>query len=228
MKGYSSTSRNRARRMRNSFTDAELRLWQLLRNRNLKAFKFRRQHPLGPYIADFICLDQRLVIEVDGGQHQQQTRYDSKRTDDLEAAGYRVLRFWDNDVLLHTDDVMQAIYNALHVAPHPAPAEGGAGSKRIVLGWRVVGRKRGPSGDLTPETRIGPDATRSWPVPRSHPRKRGPCSSFHRPPGAGCSAATARVLLCAYTVASPKSGPMLHVSAHLSPFTRGEGTIKSA
>src|SRR3970282_1842057 len=121
MKGYSSTSRNRARRMRNSFTDAELRLWQLLRNRNLKAFKFRRQLPLGPYIADFICLDQRLVIEVDGGQHQQQTRYDSKRTDDLEAAGYRVLRFWDNDVLLHTDDVMQAIYNALHGAPHPNP-----------------------------------------------------------------------------------------------------------
>jgi hypothetical protein len=64
-------------------------------------------------------------------------------------------------------------------------------------GWRVVARKRGPSGDLTAKMRIGPVATRSWPVPRSHPRKRGPCSAFHRPPEAGCSAAIARVLVCA-------------------------------
>ena len=107
--------------MRKSFTDAELSLWQLLRNRNLKAFKFRRQHPLGPYIADFVCLDQRLVIEVDGGQHLEQARYDSKRTDDLRAAGYQVLRFWDNDVLQRTDDVVQAIFSALHGTPHPNP-----------------------------------------------------------------------------------------------------------
>jgi len=119
MKGYSSTARNRARRMRKSFTDAELRLWQLLRNRNPKAFKFRRQHPLGPYIVDFICLEHRLVIEVDGGQHQEQLTYDSKRTGDLEAAGYRVLRFWDNDVLLKTDDVMQVIFKVLQASPSP-------------------------------------------------------------------------------------------------------------
>ena len=121
MKGHSTIARNRARRMRKSFTDAELRLWQLLRKRNLKEFKFRRQHPLGAYIVDFVCLDKRLTIEVDGGQHQEQNRYDSKRTADLEAAGYRVLRFWDNDVLLRTNDVMQAIYNALNSAPHPNP-----------------------------------------------------------------------------------------------------------
>ena len=87
------------------------------------------------------------------------------------------------------------------------PAQGGAGSKRRVLGWRVVGRKRGPSGDLTPETRIGPDTTRSWPVPRSHPRKRGPCSTFHRPPGAGQeSARNCAFLTHAFTVASPETG----------------------
>ena len=113
--------------MRKSFTDAELRLWQLLRHRNLKAFKFRRQHPLGPYIADFICLEQRLVIEVDGGQHQQQTRYDSKRTNDLEAAGYRVLRFWDNDVLKNSEGVLEAILDACRDHPplNPLPSEGG-------------------------------------------------------------------------------------------------------
>ena len=121
MKGYSPIALNRARQMRKSFTDAELRLWRLLRGRNLKRFKFRRQHPLGPYIADFICLERRIVIEIDGGQHQEQIPYDSKRTGDLEAAGYRVLRFWDNDVQLKTDDVMQVIYQALHTTPHPNP-----------------------------------------------------------------------------------------------------------
>ena len=107
--------------MRKTFTDAEMRLWQVLRGRNLKEFKFRTQHPLGPYIADFICLDRRLVIEVDGGQHVEQALYDNKRTGDLAAAGYRVLRFWDNDVLLKTNDVMEAIYQVLHAAPHPNP-----------------------------------------------------------------------------------------------------------
>ena len=119
MKGYSPTTRDRARRLRKSFTDAELRLWQVLRKRNLKEFKFRRQHPIGPYIADFVCLEQRLVIEVDGGQHAQDAQYDSKRTDHLAAAGYRVLRFWDNDVLIHAESVMQKIYDALEAPPSP-------------------------------------------------------------------------------------------------------------
>jgi very-short-patch-repair endonuclease len=107
--------------MRKIFIYAEIRLWQLLRDRNLKQYKFRRQHPLGPYIANFICLDRRLVIEIDGGQHQEQAPYDAKRTSDLEAGGYRMLRFWDNDVLLKTSDVMEAIYQALQAAPHPTP-----------------------------------------------------------------------------------------------------------
>ncbi|HJQ61386.1 MAG TPA: endonuclease domain-containing protein [Burkholderiales bacterium] len=102
-------------------TDAELRLWHLLRNRNLKGFKFRRQHPIGTYIADFVCLEQQLVIELDGSQHAERTQYDSRRTEVLEAAGFRVIRFWDNDVLTHMESVMQSIYSALSVSPHPSP-----------------------------------------------------------------------------------------------------------
>ena len=127
MRGYSAKGRNRARLLRKSFTDAELRMWQLLRNRNLQRFKFRRQHPIGPYIADFVCLEQRIVIEVDGSQHAQQAKYDSERAVYLEAAGYRVLRFWDNDVLAHADSVMQSIYNTLSSSPHPDPLPANAG-----------------------------------------------------------------------------------------------------
>ena len=119
MRGYSTLGRNRARKLRRTFTDAELRLWQLLRRRYLKDFKFRRQHPIGPYIADFICLERRLVIEVDGSQHQQQSGYDSERATGLEAASYQVLRFWDNDVLSQSESVMQAIYDALNSSPSP-------------------------------------------------------------------------------------------------------------
>lgn len=119
MKGYSPAARNRARQLRKSFTDTELRLWQLLRSRNLKNFKFRRQHPIGSYIVDFVCLEERLVIEVDGSQHMQQARYDSKRTEQLEAAGYQVLRFGDNDVLVNAESVMQKLYDALEAPPSP-------------------------------------------------------------------------------------------------------------
>ena len=113
MKGSSPIGVMRGRSLRKSYTDAERRIWQLLRNRNLQKFKFRRQHPIGAYIVDFVCIDKRLVVELDGGQHAEQAAYDLKRTADLESAGYRVLRFWDNDVLLHTDDVMEAIYREL-------------------------------------------------------------------------------------------------------------------
>ncbi len=113
MKGYSNTRKNKARSLRKSTTDAELRLWQLLRNRSLQHCKFRRQHPIGQYIVDFTCLEQKLVIELDGSQHADQIRYDSDRTVFLEKAGYKVIRFWDNDVLAQTENVMQVIYDAL-------------------------------------------------------------------------------------------------------------------
>lgn len=120
MKGQSQRGKRNARGLRKSKTDAERKIWQLLRSRNLNDAKFRRQHPLGPYIVDFICINEKLIIEVDGSQHQQQQSYDAQRTTFLEQAGYRVIRFWDNDVLLQTENVMQAIYDRL-VAPHPNP-----------------------------------------------------------------------------------------------------------
>jgi very-short-patch-repair endonuclease len=118
MRAYSNLGRDRARSLRKSFTDAELKLWRLLKNRSLKNFKFRRQHPVGPYIADFACLERKLIIELDGGQHAEKASYDSRRTTYLESTGYRVIRFWDNDVLTNTESVVQAIHDALD---HPSP-----------------------------------------------------------------------------------------------------------
>src|SRR4051812_38616248 len=103
MKGNYTESRDRARALRQAAPDAELRLWRLLRNRRLLPFKFRRQHPIGQYIVDFVTLEKKLIIEVDGGQHATQQNYDDARTKALEEAGYRVIRFWDNDVLGKTD-----------------------------------------------------------------------------------------------------------------------------
>lgn len=113
MKGNTQRGKRNARALRKSETDAERKIWQLLRSRSLNGTKFRRQHPVGPYIIDFICINENLIIELDGSQHQQQLAYDAQRTAFLEQAGYRVLRFWDNDVLLQTESVMQAIYDAL-------------------------------------------------------------------------------------------------------------------
>jgi very-short-patch-repair endonuclease len=117
MKGNTQRGKTFARKLRNSETDAEHKIWQQLRSKSLNGAKFRRQHPAGPYIVDFICINEKLVIELDGGQHQQQQDYDAERTAFLEQSGYRVLRFWDNDVLLRTNDVMQAILDAVVVSP---------------------------------------------------------------------------------------------------------------
>lgn len=113
MKGNTQRGKTFARKLRKTETDAERKLWQQLRSRNLNGAKFRRQHPVGPYIIDFIDINEKLIIELDGSQHQQQQTYDAQRTAFLEQSGYRVLRFWDDDVLLRTDDVMQAIVDAL-------------------------------------------------------------------------------------------------------------------
>ena len=121
MKGNSQRGKTFARKLRRSETDAERKIWQQLRSHNLNGVKFRRQHPVGPYIIDFICINEKLVIELDGSQHQRQEDYDAERTAYLERNGYRVMRFWDNDVLLRTDDVMQVIVDTLVVSPHPNP-----------------------------------------------------------------------------------------------------------
>jgi very-short-patch-repair endonuclease len=113
MAAGTSIVRDRARSLRKASPDAELRLWRLLRNRALQQFKFRRQHPIAPYIVDFICLERKLVIELDGSQHMHQVNYDQQRTKTLERAGYRVIRFWDSDVLTRSQSVLQAIYREL-------------------------------------------------------------------------------------------------------------------
>ena len=107
----------RARQLRNEGTDAERRLWYFLRRQQLAGHKFRRQYPLAGYIVDFVCVPARLVIELDGGQHLEAIEYDQRRTEILEREGYRVLRFWNDDVLLHTEDVLAEILRVLEAGP---------------------------------------------------------------------------------------------------------------
>jgi very-short-patch-repair endonuclease len=111
------------RSLRNTMTDAELRLWQCLRRRQMDGFKFRRQHPFDNYILDFVCMEAMLVIEVDGGQHGDHGAGDMIRTAVLEKAGFRVLRFWNNEVLNEIEVVKESIWQALHnpSPSHPSP-----------------------------------------------------------------------------------------------------------
>jgi 2-isopropylmalate synthase len=102
----------RARALRTQMTDAERKLWLALRDRRFAGVKFRRQAPVGPFIADFICFDARLVIEVDGGQHADSSS-DVRRDAWFARNGFRILRFWNNDVLLNTEGVLTAINDAL-------------------------------------------------------------------------------------------------------------------
>jgi very-short-patch-repair endonuclease len=101
-----------ARTLRHEATDVELILWRALRENNLP-YKFRRQHPIGKRIADFACPARKLVIELDGGQHAGAVRADEVRTAEIAAHGYRVIRFWNNDVLENLDGVMERIAQAL-------------------------------------------------------------------------------------------------------------------
>jgi very-short-patch-repair endonuclease len=99
--------------LRGDLTDAERHLWRFLRRRNLGGFKFRRQHPVAGYVADFACVEAGLIVELDGGQHLQQEAYDVERSRKLGVTGYRVLRFWNDDALLRTDDVLAEILRHL-------------------------------------------------------------------------------------------------------------------
>lgn len=114
-----STLRERARRLRRNQTEAERKLWARLRARQLGT-RFRRQHPIGPFIADFCCQEHRLVIELDGGQHATRAEADERRSALLERKGYRVLRFWDNEIMEDIEAVLQQIAAVLK-NPHPNP-----------------------------------------------------------------------------------------------------------
>ncbi|MGB3810748.1 MAG: endonuclease domain-containing protein [Parvibaculum sp.] len=112
----------RARSLRANQSDAEKRLWSRLRNRGFFGFKFRRQVPVGPFIADFLCTERMLIVEVDGGQHDERAEADLRRTHYLEAQGYRVIRFWNNEMLANTEGVLTVILDALGGDPHPPTA----------------------------------------------------------------------------------------------------------
>ena len=120
MTGYTGETLAKAQHLRRQLTDAERKLWSVLRNRQLDGAKFRRQQPIGPFIADFVCQDRRLIVEADGGQHSGNAS-DARRTAFLERKGYRVLRFWNNDILRNVNGVAQVIADALST-PHPAQA----------------------------------------------------------------------------------------------------------
>ena len=99
-----------ARDLRHNATDAERCLWQHLRGRRLRGLKFRRQFAIAGFVADFACVEIKLVVELDGGQHLERAAEDASRTMRIEANGYRVLRFWNDDVLTRTDAVLDEIH----------------------------------------------------------------------------------------------------------------------
>ena len=134
-------ARVRASALRKTLTEAEALLWYHLRDRRFAEHKFRRQRPIGPYFADFACLDAKLVIELDGGQHVDAAAYDADRTRFIEGQGFRVLRFWNNDVLTQMSVVLEQILLALNVDPHPNPLP--------LAGEGTNPKSSSPSGEVT-------------------------------------------------------------------------------
>lgn len=104
---------SKAQVLRNNPTKAEYLLWYYISRRQMKGFKFRRQQKIGFYIVDFVCYQKKLIIELDGGQHATQQHYDHERTEWLESQGFKVLRFWNNEVLSNTDRVLEVIWGLL-------------------------------------------------------------------------------------------------------------------
>jgi len=129
-RSVSPPNRNRARAMRLAPTDAERRLWWHLRHRlAVQGSHFRRQVRLGHYIVDFASHQLRVAIEIDGGQHAEQVARDARRVKFLESQGYRVLRFWNNEVLANIDGVLEVIHSAILATPTPTPPHKGEGKE---------------------------------------------------------------------------------------------------
>jgi len=123
-----------AKRLRRDQTDAERAFWFRVRDRRLDGWKFKRQMPIDRYVVDFCCPDARLIIELDGGQHDANAQADEARTRVLSSMGYLVLRFWNNDVLANTDGVLETVLDTLDrhrsSPPHPGPLPSGEREKK--------------------------------------------------------------------------------------------------
>ncbi len=123
MQRLSPKTKDNSRNLRKNMTDVEQMLWAKVRGRQLQGFHFRWQHPIGDYIIDFICLELKLIIELDGSQHQDQQQYDMNRSQWLQTKGFELLRFWNSDILDNFDGVMQTIYSYL-APPQPSLFKG--------------------------------------------------------------------------------------------------------
>jgi len=123
--------KTKAQILRQNQTEAEKQLWRQLRNRSLEGYKFRRQFTIEPYIVDFLCFSHNLIVELDGGHHNEvnQVIYDKKRSNYLEARGFVILRFWNNQVLGEMKTVLNEILLALKSSPSPQPSPSGRGGK---------------------------------------------------------------------------------------------------
>ncbi len=127
-KAYDRLPTKHARNLRNNPTDAERKLWDALRNRQLAGVRFNRQVPIGPFICDFVSRASRLIIEVDGGQHSVNSVADEARSTFLRERGFRVLRFWNNEILGNSEGVLTTIERALMDRPSPIPSRMREGS----------------------------------------------------------------------------------------------------
>jgi very-short-patch-repair endonuclease len=108
-----------AKTLRRSMTDAEQELWYHLRAHRFMGRKFKRQKPIGHYVVDFVCLEEKLIVELDGGQHAENLEYDQERDSWLRSQGYTVLRFWNNELMNETEGVLEKI--RLTLSPNPSP-----------------------------------------------------------------------------------------------------------
>jgi len=145
--------RSNAKALRSTMTDTEQFVWYRLRARRFQGFKFRRQVPLGRYVVDYVCFEKKLIVELDGGQHAEQQEYDEARTQYLEKSDYRVLRFWNHDVLKDWEVVEEVIWRALQayglrgdgstspcpLTPNPSPS-GGEGNQTTDEGNQTRGQ----------------------------------------------------------------------------------------
>ena len=119
-----------AKNLRKKLTDTERLLWTRLRAKQLEGLKFRRQEPIGEYIVDFVCYEKGIVIEADGGQHSFEKEKDATRDKWLKKEGFKVLRFWNNEILTNIEGVLEVIRKECLCSPSPSPSHQGRGNKR--------------------------------------------------------------------------------------------------